>query len=82
MTDEYTPTLKDIREVWIYAQDITHDEGEAFHGAEFDRWLAEYTRQQREEGWVRGVRDAFHESVEAGDYWTPGDLVNPYRAES
>lgn len=37
---EYTPTTKDVREVWIYAQDITHDEGEDFHGAEFDRWLA------------------------------------------
>lgn len=44
---EYTPTTKDVREVWIYAQDITHDEGEDFHGAEFDRWLAAHDAEVR-----------------------------------
>lgn len=46
---EYTPTTKDVREVWIYAQDITHDEGEDFHGAEFDRWLATHDAEVRAE---------------------------------
>ena len=44
---EYIPTTKDVREVWIYAQDITHDEGEDFHGAEFDRWLAAHDDEVR-----------------------------------
>lgn len=39
MTTEYTPETKDIREVWIYAQDMTFDEGDEVHGSEFDRWL-------------------------------------------
>lgn len=43
---EYTPTTKDVREVWIYAQDITHDEGEDFHGAEFDRWRAAHDAEK------------------------------------
>lgn len=46
---EYTPTTKDVREVWIYVQDITHDEGEDFHGAEFDRWLAAHDAEVRAE---------------------------------
>lgn len=37
---DYTPTTKDVREEWIYAQDMTHGEGDDFHGAEFDRWFA------------------------------------------
>jgi hypothetical protein len=45
---DYIPTTKDVREVWIYAQDITHDEGEDFHGAEFDRWLAARDAEVRE----------------------------------
>lgn len=44
---EYTPTTKDVREVWIYAHIITHDEGEDFHGAEFDRWLAAHDAEVR-----------------------------------
>lgn len=44
---EYAPTTKDVREVWIEAQDITHDEGDDFHGAEFDRWLAAHDAEVR-----------------------------------
>lgn len=59
---EYTPTTKDVREVWIYAQDITHDEGEDFHGAEFDRWLAAHDAEVQagvvaeEPEWEYGVK--------------------------
>lgn len=42
MADEYTPTTSGVREVWIEIQDTTHGEGDEFHGAEFDRWLAQH----------------------------------------
>lgn len=54
---EYTPTTKDVREVWIYAQDITHDEGEDFHGAEFDRWLAAHDAEVRARALVQGFSE-------------------------
>lgn len=48
MADEYTPTTKDVREVWVQEQDITHGEGADFHAAEFDRFLAAYEAEVRE----------------------------------
>lgn len=84
MTDEYTPTTTDIRDgfAFNYGRDYeTFSEGyyEAlrFGEAAFSRWLADYTRQQREEAWDEG-NDSGYDSGRG-----LGDDLNPYRrAES
>lgn len=49
---------------------------------EFDRWLAEYTRQQREEAWAQGYADGQDSVYTAVDGWPNPDIKNPYRTES
>ncbi len=70
MTDEFIAETEDVRAAFIQAMDQTtlysYDEWTAY----FDRWLAEYTRQQREEAWYEGQLN--------GEFY-----LNPYtRAES
>lgn len=50
-----------------------------FH-QEFDEWLAEYTRQQREEAWDEGVVAGFSNGTRGEA--AHRDIVNPYRKET
>lgn len=73
MNDDYTPSTEDIRGGYI--------DGEWFAGGrmgrtglDFDRWLAEYTRQQREEAWnharaeVRMIPSWFNPETREGGF--------------
>lgn len=52
---DYTPTTDEVRMAYGDSQCVYMDDPAHAHGCpqdeEFDRWLAEYTRQQREEAW-------------------------------
>ena len=56
MTIEYTLTTDEVRINYIgTTPELAADKPWMEHRpAEFDRWLAEYTRQQREEAWDDG----------------------------
>lgn len=80
------PSALDIKYVaWHYAQGhgpnntaIEHD----VLALEFQQWLAEYTRQQREEVWGQGYADGQDSIYTAVDEWPNPDIKNPYRSES
>ena len=71
---DYTPTENVVREVWIEAQDITHDMGADYHGAEFDRMLAarDATVRAEERERIAQVIKAERENVPAHVLTTKG----------
>lgn len=89
----YTPSTEEVAEAyWAVSGEPSRD-SEA--SQEFYRWLAEYTRQQREEAWdealkyVNDLSDPAYtinifpdrELITLGDVYQAQD-ENPYRSES
>lgn len=82
MTNEYTPTTDEVRMAYGDSQCLDMDDPAHSQGCpqdeEFDRWLAEYTRQQREEAWAQGYADGQDSIYTAVDEWPNPDITNPY----
>lgn len=88
---DYIPTTSDIRDGFAlnYSRDYEdfsdgYYEALRFGEAAFSSWLAEYTRQQREEAWDKGVQFGYEyghrEGVMSMAYAVPE--ANPYREET
>lgn len=73
MTD-YTPITAEVKSHYMYLRSGKWRDNPMPFGDEFDRWLAEYTRQQREEAWDEGA-DSGYEMGRRNLV----DQFNPYR---
>lgn len=60
LMSEYTPTTKEVRGFYVKG------EGGLFADEEFDRWLAEYTRQVKAEAWDEGHKTRWRRDPDDG----------------
>lgn len=78
MIDDYPADEVNIRYAFVDANNPRTEDDHVRLTVEFNLWLAEYTRQQREEAWTGGYRKGYSEGM-----YDIQPTSNPYRkAES